>query len=271
MSLDNALRSGLVREGEALTVDLAAALPAIRGRVRAHRRRRVLESVAVAVVVALVVWAPPGLLTETMEERQRPTRERFPQEERVERRGVRADGRVVPVETGGTRTGGPRAPSFQSSSHERTGAAGGVTGSPRNGAGRRPGSTEATLGMLPRRVIERYKVTYVSGTHVGENAGAGCVNQESPTGSNDCFMIQLAEGESEISFRIVDDYGGVVGATVHQYVPGERDTAELVSFCGSTDGYVAAEPGALLGVYLDTTDRCSEARPHTGTLTAFLR
>lgn len=146
MSLDNALRSGLVREGESITVDVATALPAIHGRVRAHRRRRALEGVAVAVVVALVVWAPPGLRTETMDERPRPARERFPQEQRVDRRGEHADGRMIPAETGGTRAHSPRAPGFVGTSHQRTGAAGTMAGSGREGAGPRPPSTETRAG-----------------------------------------------------------------------------------------------------------------------------
>jgi hypothetical protein len=269
VSLDNALRSSLVREGEAITIDVAAALPAIQGRVRAHRRRRALQGAVVALVAALVVWAPPGLRTESMDDRPRPAREPFPQEKLLDRPGEHADGRVVRVETGGTRAGGPRTPMFEPGSHERTGAAGTLTGSDHDGAGRRPPSTETTVGALSRRVIERYEVAYVSGTHVGENAGTSCSNGESAMGSNDCIYIQLDDAENEISFRIADDDGTVVGATVYQHAGG--DGTELVSFCGSTNGYVAVEPGALLIVYLDTSDRCSEGRPHSGTFTAFLR
>lgn len=128
---------------------------------------------------------------------------------------------------------------------------------------------DATKAIVPRRLAERYQVSYLAGTHVGENAGAGCWQGTSATGSNDCVAIRIGEDESLVSLRLTDDEGVVVGATVYQHAGGEG--AELVSFCGSTDGYVAVEPGALLLVYLDTSARCSDERPHTGTLSASMR
>lgn len=118
-------------------------------------------------------------------------------------------------------------------------------------------------------MIEQYEVAYVQGTHISENAGAGCSKGGEAMGTNDCFPIRLDDDETEVSFRLVDDKGIVVGATVRQHAG--DDATELVSFCGSTDGYIAVKPGALLLVYIDAGDRCSKARPRTGTLTAFLR
>lgn len=269
MSLDNALRSGLVREGEAIAVDVAAAVPAIDALVRAQRRRRALEGVAVAVVVALVVWAPPGLVTETTkDEGPRPAREPFPQERRVERQEP-VERRGVPGTPGGRLGKGSRVPSFEAASQRRTEAAGTAGDLRRGGAAERPPASKTAVGMLPRQMVERYEVAYVSGTHFGENAGTGCSQGWSAMGSNDCIPIRVHEGETAISLRITDDEGTLVGAHVYQHAGGEG--TELVSFCGSTKGYIPVEPGALLLVYVETSDRCSEARPRTGTLSALFR
>lgn len=268
MSLDNALRSALVHAGDAIPAEASRALPGIVSRARAQRRRHALKGVSTALVIAVVVWAPPAVRSVTdHDNRQPPAREeRIDRRETPEREPHRRSGFGGRAPTSPSRDGGDAKRRLQK---DRGTVSRGQSAPRRAPAGDTP-ITEPTTGVAPRRLVERYEVAYVAGNHLSENAGGGCWQGTSATGSNDCISIRIGPDESAISFRLTDDEGVLVGATVYQHTGGE-DGTELVSFCGATNGYVAVEPDALLLVYIETSARCSDERPHFGTFVASIR
>lgn len=262
MSLDNAVRGALVREGEAIFVDASAALPGVETRLRAKRRRRARHAVVAVLVAVVVAWAPEAQVVLRGSD-VAPAQERSGADPSPHARPARS---LEPAR--GRR--GPEGPEHVRRSDEPDrGEASPTRGTQARDEAEAPPESLAPTLPLRRRIVEPYEISYVAGTHVGENAGTGCWWEGSFVGSNECIGIRIGDDETSIALRLLDDNGVVVGATVDQVVGGE--TTELVTFCGRTNGYVSVEPGAFVVVYIDSTDRCSKRHPGRGALFASIR
>jgi hypothetical protein len=118
---------------------------------------------------------------------------------------------------------------------------------------------------VPRTEDEGYMVSYVAGTHISENAGAGCTHGDGATGANDCIVFEVGADETLVTIGFVDDSGALVGAQIYEDFRGVSIDHGVI--CGGPESF-SVHPGALLLVSIHTGSDCSNERPSSGRVIA---
>lgn len=262
MSLDSALRQGLIGAGDRIEVEATAGIDAVARRVSSQRKRRV----AVGATLTAIVVATAGLM---MREDGRSIdaapdfppahgsdlhrKERNPSvPEKKGRSGV-----TVPL-GGEKRTRARSAPDLPIA----TG-----TASARRPSTRVPERRRSLAApMVPRLVTDDYRIERPAGAHMGENAGLGCTQGPGATGADDCFQFEVGEDEKSFAIEFHDDADVIVSFTINEHLGG--NSRALGSFCGTTDGPITVRPAALLLVSISGGNECSDRAPTSGRLTA---
>lgn len=257
MSLDSSLRITLLRSAEPIDVDVDGGLSAVAGRIRSTKRRRIasVTFIATAAVLTTMLWVgsegidrspdvPPA--QEDRERRPQPRVKQEPQPVRQRSDAPDPAGRLS-VDKGSAPQGmRERRPLIH---------AGPLTDPP------------APFGSHPWTRVENepYQVNYVAGTHLAESAGTGCSQGAGAMDGNDCIPFQVGPTESRFKIRLVDDTGVLVGAQLYEHHRGMSIDHGI--FCGRSSA-LQVHPGALLLVYITTSDECSQNRPTTGSVIA---
>lgn len=259
MSLDSALRQGLLAAGDAIAADTGQGMEGVVHRVKDRRKRQVVTGVAVAVIlVALVVSSRDGGgFIDTIPELP-PAREYNEPDVGQERTSQRSSSTVRVAST----VVAP--PSLARGQHED--AASASVG--RDALSRTPRVRAPIVASAPdpRTVEESYKVGSAAGTHMGENAGLGCRDGAGFTGNDDCFHIEVGTDETSVLIEITDDAGIMVPFHINEHYEGE--SYDLGSFCSTTSERISVRPGSLLLVSVDGGSDCDDQTPTSGRLIA---
>lgn len=264
MSLDSALRQGLIAAGDSIAVETAEGMQNVVHRIETRRKRQVVGAVAVTLAllgIMVVSLRGDGALVDAVPELPpaHDLNERTVGREHAPRPPSKVE---VSMPSSDTSRGG-RMPARRPAEATTAPVATVEAGSTRPRAVESP---PAVAAPAPRAITESYRVEQPAGTHMGENAGLGCTEGAGVTGADDCFQFEVGADETALSIELVDDAGVVVPFHINEHYRGE--SRDIGSFCGSTPERIPVRPGAVLLVRIEGGDRCSDRTPTNGRLLA---
>lgn len=263
MSLDSALRRGLIAAGDSISVETTEGMQSVVHRIEVRRKRQVVGVIAVALTllaITVVSLRGDGTLVDAVPELPpaRDLNERIVERHEAPRR---SEGNEVPAPASNTSRPG------QNPGGRATATTAPVASRELGATRPRPVASPVLVAPpAPRLVTDSYRVERPAGTHMGENAGLGCTEGAGVTGADDCFQFEVGANESALTIEVVDDAGIVVPFHITEQHQGS--SRDLGSFCGATPERISVSPGALLLVRIEGTDACSDRAPTSGRLHA---